>query len=398
MHAILAIFAEHYEVHQIGLNYHGDPHPYPWHIYPASSGGDVYGIGRAADLVGRIQPDVIFVVNDPWVANQTLERIRSCCAEALVVVYTPVDSGPIDPSFVTSFDVAHHIVTYTDFGARMIDEAIEWAIKLAERPWRRPSFSTIPHGVDTAIFCPLDQSDDGRRVLDTIGVQNSRLAAKQAMLPDLGDPESSFVVLNANRNQPRKRIDLTMDAFARFARGKPDNVLLYLHMGLEDAGWNIPRLADHFGIADRLVISSRSSLIPGLPDSHLNLIYNACDVGINTATGEGWGLVAFEHAAARGAQIMTAHDTAIELWEGAASLVPHSHTAINPGISTEAKIADAADLAAALEALYADRGRLHELQDAGYRRATSPELQWPGIAARFMHLFEQTPDQDKTNA
>lgn len=398
MHALLAAFSDHFEIQHIGLNYHGDPHPYPWDIYPAASGGDHYGIGRAPELIERFQPSVIFAVNDAWVLNQTLEAIRHCRGNARVVVYTPVDGGPVDPGFVEAFDVADHVVGYTDFGTRMVRDAIEQVARSADREWRKPALSTIPHGVDTDIFCPLDRHPDGRQVLEKVGVEDSRLAAKRAMLPSLKDPETSFVVLNANRNQPRKRIDLTMDAFARFAHGKPDNVLLYLHMGLEDAGWNVPRLADHFGIQDRLVISSRSATIPSLPDSHLNLIYNACDVGLNTSVGEGWGLVSFEHAAAFGAQIMTGHDTAVELWQDAAVVVEPSHIGINPRVSTEAKIADAADIAAALEELYANRERLKELQLAAYERATSAELEWPSIAAKFMRLFEHAPAREELHA
>jgi D-inositol-3-phosphate glycosyltransferase len=50
-------------------------------------------------------------------------------------------------------------------------------------------------------------------------------------------------VLNANRNQPRKRIDITLRGFALFAVDKPETVQLYLHMGSEDMGWNALQLA-----------------------------------------------------------------------------------------------------------------------------------------------------------
>jgi len=42
----------------------------------------------------------------------------------------------------------------------------------------------------------------------------------------------------------------------------------------------------------------------GLDDRELNLLYNACDVGLNTASSEGWGMVSFEHAATGAAQIV----------------------------------------------------------------------------------------------
>ena len=76
----------------------------------------------------------------------------------------------------------------------------------------------------------------GRRGWTTLAELTDRRLAKKALLPDTPDFQDSFIVFNGNRNQPRKRIDITMKGFARFANGKPNNVKLYLHMGVEDAG------------------------------------------------------------------------------------------------------------------------------------------------------------------
>jgi hypothetical protein len=43
---------------------------------------------------------------------------------------------------------------------------------------------------------------------------------------------------NGNRNQPRKRIDLTVKGFIEFAKDKPD-ARLWLNMGAKDMGWEI---------------------------------------------------------------------------------------------------------------------------------------------------------------
>ena len=96
-------------------------------------------------------------------------------------------------------------------------------------------------------------------------------------------------MLNANRNQPRKRIEITMQGFALFAENKPDNVKLYLHMGSEDMGWNLMSLARRYDIEGRLIISNTSKETPTDSVKRLNMIYNACEVGINTSLGEGWG-------------------------------------------------------------------------------------------------------------
>ena len=49
------------------------------------------------------------------------------------------------------------------------------------------------------------------------------------MFAGLPDPENAFIVLNASRFDQRKRIDLTVEGFARFAAGKPANVRPRLH-------------------------------------------------------------------------------------------------------------------------------------------------------------------------
>ena len=61
-------------------------------------------------------------------------------------------------------------------------------------------------------------------------------------------------------------------------------------------GWNLVTLAKRYDIEGRLIISNMSKEVPADSVERLNLIYNACEVGINTSTGEGWGLVSFEHA------------------------------------------------------------------------------------------------------
>ena len=59
-----------------------------------------------------------------------------------------------------------------------------------------------------------------------------------------------------------------------------------------------------------------------LSDADLNRLYNACDVGINTSMGEGWGLVSCEHGAAGAAQIVPDHTGCAELWRGRGELIP----------------------------------------------------------------------------
>ena len=54
------------------------------------------------------------------------------------------------------------------------------------------------------------------------------------------------------------------------------------------------------------ILSPQPDITGRVPDELLNHIYNACDVGINTAIGEGFGLCNFEHAYLEKPQIVSA--------------------------------------------------------------------------------------------
>jgi glycosyltransferase involved in cell wall biosynthesis len=234
--------------------------------------------------------------------------------------------------------------------------------------------------VDTDLFHPLVAADaEGRR--------HSRREARQRLFPGRPEVWDGFLVLNANRNVWRKRVDLTLEAFADFARGKSD-VWLYLHMGMNDRGVDLPALAARLGIADRLLFTTGSPERPEVTDEHLNLIYNACDVGVNTATAEGWGLVAWEHAATGAAQVVPRHSACRELWEGTGLLLDLVDPCAAPGDELHGVVSTAA-LAEALERLYRSPDFLEERSRAAFVQATAPQFSWTRIAERWGEIFDE---------
>jgi glycosyltransferase involved in cell wall biosynthesis len=152
-------------------------------------------------------------------------------------------------------------------------------------------------------------------------------------------------------------------------------------MGMRDLGWDVPALAGELGIEDRLVVTTTGEDRPHVPDEHLNLIYNACDVGINTAAAEGWGLVSFEHAATGAAQIVPDHGACAELWSGRALLVPADDDARGlRAVSPEG-------VAEALGRLERDPSLRAELAERAYANATAERHGWEAIAARWEELL-----------
>jgi D-inositol-3-phosphate glycosyltransferase len=377
MHNIFGRLTGEYEIHHLGINYFGDPHDKPWKIYPASAGGGhPYGIHRMKPLIRDLRPELVFLLNDLWVLGDYLTELREFQPKLKIVAYCPVDAGPLDDRYLERLAGLDRLVTYTRYGQAVLAQA---AADLGRRKpdVHLPAIDVLPHGVDTASFHPLIPGD----------AEASRAQALRTLFDGNPDLDGAFIVLNANRNQPRKRIDITLKGFALFARNKPDKVRLYLHMGAEDGGWDIFRLGERLGVSHRLLVSTFDKQLPRLPTDKLNLIYNAAPVGLNTSWGEGWGLVSFEHAATRAAQVVPRHSACAELWTGAALLIEPRTTLTVERILCEAHLVSPEDVAEALERLYQDPALLAELSQAAHENALRPEYQWDAIARRWSDLF-----------
>jgi D-inositol-3-phosphate glycosyltransferase len=372
MHNIIEPLKRQYEIHHLATNFQGDPHEHDWKIYPAMTGGDLMGVQRLKPLVSALRPRLVFLLNDIWVQGDYMAQLRELQPDLKVVMYCPLDMGPIDPGFVARLSGVDRFVTYTRFAKAQI-EAAAAVVRKSDPRFVFPEVEVIPHGIDAQVFKPLDEREP-------------RAARRQALHAILGDDpraKDAFIVLNANRNQPRKRIDITIKGFALFAENKPKNVLLYLHMGLEDAGWDLQRLSQRYGLGDRLLLSSPHRQLPHIPVDKLNITYNAAAVGLNTSLGEGWGLASFEHAATRAAQVVPRHSALAELWEGAGLLVEPVSSLTIEKILWEGHLVSPEGVAEALEKLYEDPVLLDELSAAAYRNATRPEYRWTAIARRW---------------
>jgi glycosyltransferase involved in cell wall biosynthesis len=362
-----------YELHQLATRFDGGAHDYPWPLYPASKGASRYGFDQLAPLVDELRPAIVFLLYDIVYQVQYLEHLRKAKWRPQIVFYSPVESGPIAPEIMQRMGGVSRYVVFTKYGREEIETSLR-IVRETDPAFRFPELEVIPHGVATDKFFPLPD----------------KMEARRRMRLDNAEHCDAFIVLNANRNMPRKRIDLTMQGFALFAKDKPANVKLYLHMATEDTGWNVLILAKRYGIFDRLIMTQADNSRPAFSDEQLNFLYNACDVGITTTTGEGWGMPSFEHAATRAAQIVPRHTSLADLWRGAAEFVDPVMTLTYPGNLTHAHIVTPEGVAAALHRLYDDPSHREALADAAYRNATRPEFSWNSIAARWRHLFDET--------
>ena len=361
-----------YNIIGLGVNYRGDPHGLPFPIYPAQFGGDVYGIKRLKDIFKRHSIDIVFILNDAWIVNAYLNEIRVIFDKQTppkIVVYFPVDATGHSPHWYDNFDMVQKAYTYTEFGK-----------KVAETACPQYNFGIIPHGVSKELFHQLfEKRYQAKEVL------YSNSENKSLYSPD------SFVFLNANRNQPRKRLELTMEGFKLFADGKPETVSIYMHCGNVDAKHiDVRDFGTRLGIGKRLIVSGNVTGIQGVSDNKLNLIYNATDVGVNTSLGEGWGLPNMEHAMTGAPQIVPDHSACGEVYKDIGILIPpRCELMLDGGAMTIGKLVSPEGVAEAMEKIYTDRELYKELSIKTLAKFSSKDYEWETISNTWNNIFTE---------
>ena len=373
-HESLKSLAPTYDVTVLGLNYQGDPHEHPYPIYAANVGGDYFGVGRLiwmCDLVKETEqsgakrvivpreqhsgPDLIIIQNDPWNFPHYLQRLRSIpeYRDVPTIGIIPVDGKDCLGSMLNGLTMAAFL---TQFG-----------LEEARRGGYKGPAVTIPNGVDLGTYYPED-----------------KIAARRRRgLPPWMD--QSFIVGNVNRNQPRKRWDLTLKYFAEWVHsGRMKDTYLYLHVApTGDMGVDVKRLAMSYDIIQRLILVEPPTFYGATEDS-MRDTYNCFDVQISTTQGEGFGLTTFEGMACGVPQIVPDWSALGELCQGAARLVPCTSTAIGPPyVNVLGGVADQAAFIKEMDALYVDDGLRAHTATLGFNRALEDRFRWENIGEAY---------------
>jgi D-inositol-3-phosphate glycosyltransferase len=367
MDSVLRRLAERHEIHFLGIAYSGEiVRDRGLTIYPTNpKGGDAFAAFQAMRLFEELRPAVVLVMHDLWMFDYYLDLFGPYRDRLKIVPCIPLDGRIANEEDAAPLAQADRIVAYTHFARAEFEGAFR------RLRGNFPAVEVIPHGVDRDRFHPLPD----------------RAQTKRRVFGDRSDGGESFVVLNASRPDPRKRVDLTVRGFAKFAAGKPANVRLCLHhpvMG-EAAERELESVLRECALGERLSVNPLGGQIVG--DDELNLLYNACDVGINTAMGEGWGLVSFEHGATGAAQIVPDHTACGELWRGHAELIPPARSYVPRFSPLEMGEVSPEGVAEALEALYRDPGRRQKLARAAVSVAQNPAYSWDAVSRQFEELF-----------
>ncbi len=232
-----------------------------------------FGFAALPEVIRRKKPNVVMIYNDLAVVGQFVEMIRKSGIprDFQIWVYADQVYTMQNQMFIDMLNRdTDRIFAFTPY----------WKKCLKDQGVTRP-IDIILHGFDKRKCFSMPRD----------------LARKQLQLPT-----DMFLFLNLNRNQPRKRYDILIMAFVELIvkyPTKPIFLLCICDKG-EKGGWWLFELfarelklrgvpVEPFG--SRLIVSAQNM---SFRDEDINMFYNAADVGISTADGEGWGLCQFE--------------------------------------------------------------------------------------------------------
>lgn len=355
-HAILKSFEADWDIFVLGLNYQGDPHDYPYKIYPCWPGGDAFGVNRTKDIVDHWKPNVVIAQQDPWNIAPYLKAVGNC---PLIGAIALDGKNCKDGKAISKMAGA---VLWTNFAQT----------ELRRGGYVGPS-AVIPLGVDLNIYKPYDR----KAVRDRLGL--SRLA---------GD---AFIVGNVNRNQPRKRLDLTIHYFAEWTRRyNIKDAFLYLHVSpTGDVGYNVSQLMEYYGLSSRLILSQPKNLGQGASEEMLAASYSAFNIQISTTQGEGWGLTTMEGMACGVPQLFPDWSALGEWAKPAGVAVPCDAISVTPVANVIGGLPNQDAFIEALHVLYTDEAKRKELSLAGRLLVEEDRFRWSSIGAQYLGVVDR---------
>lgn len=233
-----------------------------------------FGFDQIAAYVDQEKPDVIMIYNDFVVVSNILEKLKGCAHKDFkTVIY-------IDQVYLTQKkeyikrlnDQADFVIAFTPY----------WEQIIKDQGMVKPS-DYLQHGFDP--------------------MRNYPVPKKLARL-HFGLKQDDFIVINLNRNQIRKRLDIMMMAWAEFvSRHLEDPVKLLIATHPTQGSWNLIEIYEHElrlrgikieeGMKHVILIDNPQQL----NDDDVNTLLNTADVGLNTTMGAGFELTNFEHGA-----------------------------------------------------------------------------------------------------
>lgn len=332
-----------------GISYNGKiRNTFGYYVFPGASHGDLYSFAYASELVFNENPEVVVLFNDLPVILEYANQIRRFLPKIPIVALFPVNIPPVSSKEIIGLannDISE-IMTYTEAAKKHI---------LSINP--NLSVSAIYHGVNRKIYCRDEQ-------------------CKQ-----LTGLEDSFVVGYVGSNTQRKRLDLLIEGFAKFAHNKSD-VRCVLHTNDPNSVYPLVDVADYFKVKDKLILSSGNVV-----SDRIKLIYSIMDVNINTSLGEGFGLPLLEGASCGVPILCPEHSNLTDIWSSGADFIKICRHEYIPGTNQVGAVIDTNDMADKLNRMYEDRNYLKQQSTDALVRSQNTMFAWNTVADKVYNVL-----------
>jgi glycosyltransferase involved in cell wall biosynthesis len=330
-----------------------------------------FGVGQARHHIAMARPDVVVLYNDLVVVTNLLEEIRQIPDRKFKVI-TYIDQVYLNQKkehidFVNAH--ADAAIMFTDF----------WKDCILQQGLKLPS-SVLPHAFNPATYFPVP---------------------KYLARRFFGLPENDFIILNLNRNQPRKRWDTCLKAFAELLQRTKDKKLKpRLVIATEmTGGWNLSEILERelrrrgLDVGAGLAQVSRVDAPQRMTDEDTNFLYNVADVGINTCDGEGFGLCNFEQAAIGIPQVVPRLGGFLTFFDDECAYlvepkISYYVDASRDAIGGEALMCDHLDFADGLMAYYEDE-ELRKRHGKRGREKIVSEYKWRDVTKTLIDTCQQ---------
>jgi glycosyltransferase involved in cell wall biosynthesis len=289
-----------------------------------------YGTAILQNFVDINQPDAIMIYNDSYVTTQYCKIIEKCKKPPPVFAYLDQIYEYQDPQYVELINkYMKHVICFSR----------EWELNAKKWGITAPT-SVMRHPVNVPMIKP------------------SKIEARRA----LHLPQDTFIFLNLNRNQERKRPDLTIIGYVWFLARNPD-AKVHLYMGnVRDETFDLAKIFDAECVNNGIQRDPEKYMTlnsKAFTDAEVHNLYAACDVGVNTCQGEGFGLCQYEHAMYGKPQIVSAVGGLKDGFDSTNSIqlhpIAHLYGKREDKIPDMPRIVDAADLADGMTTYYTDK-------------------------------------------
>ena len=223
------------------------------------------------DLIRTEKPDAIMIYTDPRFWIWLFEMEHEVRQNIPIFYYNIWDDWPAPKYNQNYYESCDLIMNISKQTCAIVNDVCD------NKPRTDWDSTYIPHGINEKHFYPVENEDEKKEM-------------EQMKKQLFKGKDIDFCLFYNNRNIRRKMTSDTIMAFREFAYRLPkeqrDKVAFVLHtQPIDPNGTDLPEVVKAMCPDLNIIFSTEK-----LDNKHLNYLYNICDVTINLASNEGFGL------------------------------------------------------------------------------------------------------------